>query len=99
MSDHTMTTVRVDYKEQDGWHVFSSDQIYGLYVASKELETAFEDVGPTIEKLIKLNYNLDVKVHPVPPFEEFLDLLGSREPSVRPEVAAAAMRDFAIYAS
>ncbi len=68
-------TICVNYRNIDGYHVFTSEDVYGLYVASQEPEKAFNDVGPAIEKLIRLNENVDCQVEPADSFREFLSAL------------------------
>ena len=45
-------TIHVVYRRVGGWHVFTSDEVKGLYVAHKDFRTAYEDVAPTIEYLL-----------------------------------------------
>ena len=61
-----MQTVNVLYKYVDGAHFFVSydDKTLGLCVAHSDLTTAFEAVGPTLEKLFKENHGEDVKFQP-----------------------------------
>ena len=72
------TSVRVEYRHTDGWHIFSSDQLPGLYVASQDAKRAFADVATAIEKLLKLNEGLDVRAEPELSFEEFVRTLQSK---------------------
>ena len=67
--------VKVDYGFRDGWHVFSSLDVPGLYVASKDPETAFNDVAPSIEKLAKLNDDVDCTVQPFLTYAEFMQAM------------------------
>lgn len=70
-------TIYVDYRIVGGWHVFTSDQVRGLYVAHADQQTAYEAVSPTIEKLLAENEQVDVKVRPTVAFDAFLDRLRS----------------------
>ncbi len=45
----------VDYKLQDDWHIFTSSQLPGLYVANKQYDIAYNDIQVSIEKLLELN--------------------------------------------
>ncbi len=63
--------VDVRYKSLDGWHVFTSPNMAGLYVASKDAETAFNDVPTAIRMLVKLDTGIDVKVEAALPYEEW----------------------------
>jgi len=51
------TTVNVEYKHRDGWHVFTSQDALGLYVASKDARTAYEDVPGALKMLMELDYS------------------------------------------
>lgn len=66
------TSLCVNYKFAEDWHVFSSDELPGLYVASKEAEVAHRDVSAAIEKLLLLNEGLSCKVQPEQSFREFI---------------------------
>lgn len=52
------TSICVNYKYAEEWHVFSSEDLPGLYIASKSAEAAYKDVAPAIEKLLELNENV-----------------------------------------
>ena len=40
-------------------HVFTSDDVYGLYVASRDAREAFSNVAPAIGLLVKLNEGIN----------------------------------------
>jgi hypothetical protein len=65
-------TILVDYRVVDGWHVFTSKQVRGLYVANPDQRLAYEAVGPSIEKLLELNERVSASVRPALPFDAFL---------------------------
>lgn len=67
-----IASIRVHYKHVDGWHVFTSTDIPGLYVASEDPERAYNDVGPSVQKLLELNEGIKCEISPVVPFMEFL---------------------------
>ncbi|HYD05179.1 MAG TPA: hypothetical protein VEC60_05615 [Reyranella sp.] len=67
--------ILVDYRVIDGWHVFTSAQVKGLYVAHPDQRLAYDAVGPTIEKLLAENESVQVAVKPAVPFTAFLDRL------------------------
>lgn len=50
-----MKSINVRHKYAGGWHVFFSEELPGLYVASQDYKIALDDVGPAITKLIELN--------------------------------------------
>jgi hypothetical protein len=66
------SSISVRYKYADGWHVFQSDDVPGLYVASPDAAAAFDDLAPSIKLLLKLNDGIDCEVTPEQPFREFL---------------------------
>ncbi len=76
-----VATIEVQYRFIDGYHVFTSEDVYGLYVASKNPETAFGNVTASIKKLIKLNHGLDIEMSPAKTYREFLNAL-TGEPEV-----------------
>lgn len=92
-----ITSIRVDYKHVDGWHVFSSEKLPGLYVASKDAQEAYEDVGPALEKLLFLNAGIHCQVTHELGFNEFVrQLTGQASDTSRPPVLAS--HRYAIHA-
>lgn len=69
------TSICAQYKCVDGWHVFYSYDIPGLYVASLDREAAYADLGPSIEMLFKLDDGIDCKVKPALTYPEFIAAL------------------------
>ena len=67
--------VTVDYTEREGWHVFTSEDMQGLYVATNDLKSAFVEVPAAIKVLMQLNYDLDCEVRPAKTFAEFAGAL------------------------
>lgn len=45
-------TIAVKYRLVDGYHVFTSSDVKGLYVASKNSKKAFDAVSEVLEELI-----------------------------------------------
>ena len=75
-SEHTVkTSVSITYTAKDGWHVFASDELPGLYVASRDLATAYNDVGRSIEALLMLDEGIACVVEPEVAMDEFLAAL------------------------
>ena len=70
-TQHLRTSVRVDYSHTDGWHVFRSDQISGLYIASEDAERAFNDVSAAIKLLVELDFGVECRVERELSFAEF----------------------------
>ena len=69
-----LAEVTVQYQTREGWHLFTSHQMDGLFVASPDLETAFNDVPVAIERLLKLDHDFDCIVQPKLDFEAFCAL-------------------------
>ena len=81
--DRTAATVCVQYCFIEGYHVFTSDDVYGLYVASRDAREAFSNLAPAIELLVKLNEDINCVVEPAVSFREFLESV--RKPSSETE--------------
>ena len=77
--DNASTEVTVRYRSRDGWHLFTSDQIGGLFVASPDLKVAFDDVPKAISVLMKLDHGFDCVVQPKLDYAQFIELMGLRE--------------------
>lgn len=71
-TDNPSTSINVQHKYRDGWHVFYSDDMPGLYVASDDPRKAYDDIAPSIEKLIKLDTGVSVTAKPQLSFDEWL---------------------------
>lgn len=71
----TSRQISVDYRRIDGWHVFTSEEVRGLYVADKDLRTAYQAVAPSIEFLLAENQHIAAKVRPAMGFERWCDYL------------------------
>lgn len=76
-------TIAVKYEFKNGYHIYTSDDVCGLYVASKDPERAFNHVAASIEKLIKLNDGLDSQVAPTRAYHEFVRQLADTREFVR----------------
>ena len=67
-----VTAVCARYKNVDGWHVFQSDELPGLYVASRDAEKAFHDVPLSIQTLVLLDEGIECIAVPEMSFPEFI---------------------------
>lgn len=76
------TFIKVQYRFVDGHHMFTSDDIDGLLVVSKDAETAYRDVAPSIKLLLKMNEGIDCEVEPAMSFHDFLACSGQEEEDV-----------------
>lgn len=93
MSVESVTTIRVQYQFIDGYHVFTSEDVYGLYVASRNPEKAFGNIQASIEQLIKLNHGINIEVAPAQTIPEFLKV-GTGGPKIPHPAIINESRDF-----
>ena len=75
------TTVSVKYQHSDSWHIFSSRDIPGLYVASQDPKKAYDDVGPSIQLLLELNEGIKCRVSAVLPYADFVARMRGDDPA------------------
>lgn len=73
------TSIEVKYKGVDGWHIFESDELVGLLVASKDPKTAFNDVATSIEKLLMLDEGITCTARPELTLDDFLVTVKGKE--------------------
>jgi hypothetical protein len=66
------TSIGVCYKHADGWHVFTCKELPGLYIASKDVERAYNDVPVAVEKLLQLDFGMKCKAVAELSFADFL---------------------------
>lgn len=95
-----VTTVEVKYTHVEGWHVFTSDQFPGLYVASKDDRTAYDDVGPSLQKLLELEFDMKCEVTAEVPFDELMNNRGKKirkESPKHPAPRQLSNQRFALY--
>jgi hypothetical protein len=73
MADGFSTEVVIKRKIQDGWHVYTCDQLPGLFVVSKDDRIAYHDVLRSIKALIKLDFGIDCVVGHKVGYAEFIE--------------------------
>lgn len=88
-------TVSVSYRFVDGRHVFTSDDVYGLYVSSDDPTKAYQWVADAITKLLELNEGIRCTVRPVVPLREFIDRMKGAANNI-PHPAVLASRQFVV---
>ena len=88
--------IAVSYRFIDGYHVYTSSDVYGLYVSNRDARAAYDAVGPSLERLIKLNEGIDCRVEPVMTFSELIRAM--RHPG-EPIVREGAPRSFLAHAA
>ena len=84
-------TVRVDYRNIDGVHVFTSEDVSSLYVADRDPGRAYEEVPLALHELLKFN-KVDENAYYRASMStaEFLKFIGYLDGSVpHPSVTAA----------
>ena len=79
MKEPTAATIHVTYRFIDGYHVFTSEDVKGIYVASKEARIAFDNVGPVLKDLIELKLKHAVEVEPTMTFDAFMAYVDARK--------------------
>ena len=90
-----VTAVCARYKNVDGWHVFQSDELPGLYVASRDAEKAFHDVALSIQTLVRLDEGIECTAVPETSFQEFVASLkdsGMDSPAANDPVVLSSKR-------
>ncbi len=66
-------SVCVKYRFVEGYHTFTSDDLRGLYVASKNAEKAFNDVPVVLKELIDHKLKVNCVLEPTISFDEWLE--------------------------
>src|SRR5260370_120274 len=87
--------ISVRYRFVDGYHVFTSQDVRGLYVASKDPRKAYDDVADVLHELVSRQSGVDVEIVPTLTFEEWL---GRRRKAVADKPPIMRGRDFLIRA-
>jgi uncharacterized linocin/CFP29 family protein len=82
-------TVRVTYRDLDGVHVFTSDDVRGLYVADRDIRQAYEEVPQALSELLKFR-DIDASYRAVMTTDEFVRFVGHLDDDIpHPSVLAA----------
>jgi hypothetical protein len=72
MANGVTTEICVRKIVKDGWHVYTCEQLPGLYVAHKNDRTAYDDLPEAIRKLVKLDDGVDCTVSHKLSYAEFV---------------------------
>ena len=72
MNHSVSTEIRVRYRERDGWHVFTCEELPGLFVASMDRKLAFSDLPDAIRMLLKLDFKRDYVISHKLTYGEFV---------------------------
>lgn len=79
MSDGFSTEVRVRRQSRDGWFVYTSDELPGLFVASQDDQAAYNDLPKSIQALIKLDLGIECSVTHRIAYAEFVSQIRLQE--------------------
>jgi hypothetical protein len=83
------TSIQVNYKSVEGWHIFTSEELPGLYVASTNAKKAYDDVAIAIQMLMRLDSGIRCRVVPEVPLSAILKGSSARRaPTVRARTGA-----------
>jgi hypothetical protein len=88
--------IRVNYRFVDGHHIYTSEDVYGLYVANSDPAKAYAAVGPSLENLIQLSEGISCRVEPVLTFSELVR--SARNPD-QPLIREITSRSFVAHAA
>lgn len=64
--------INIAYQCEDGYHLFTSDDIFGLFVGGNDLDEAFDSISPMIERLMKLNHDIECTAQPTITLPQYL---------------------------
>jgi hypothetical protein len=96
MAAERATAIRVTYRFIDGYHVYTSDDVHGLYVANQDPSKAYEAVAPSLEKLIRLNEGIVCRVEPTLTYSELIRSTQRPDNPLIPEITS---RSFVAHAA
>ena len=72
MKHSVSTEIRARYFARDGWHVFTCEELPGLFVASMDRKLAFSDLPDAIRMLLKLDFKRDYVISHKLTYDEFV---------------------------
>ncbi len=72
MKHSVSTEICVRYLARDEWHVFTCEELPGLFVASQDRKLAFSDLPDAIRMLLKLDFKRDYVISHKLTYEEFV---------------------------
>lgn len=94
MRDTRVGTIRAQYRFVDGYHIFTSEDVRGLYVASKDAKKAFDSVCPILRELVSRKLKIACEVEPTMTFDEFMTDVEARR--AMPDLPALGNREFIV---
>lgn len=94
-----LTTIRVDYSHRDGFHIYSSVDVSGLYAASRDADRAFADVADAIALLLRLNEGISIVAEPAAHYRKFIEIAKTGEAVSHPQhTPTSASRRYVLHA-
>jgi hypothetical protein len=78
--------IRVAYRFIEGYHVYTSDDVYGLYIANPD--AAYSAIAPSLAKLIKLNEGIACHVEPALTYSELVRAAHHPDQPLTPEITS-----------
>ena len=71
MIDEKVTAIRVDYGNVDGYHVFTSEAVRGLYVSSRNAHKVYEALPEVVREILEIKHGQKFTVQIAASLEEF----------------------------
>lgn len=97
VGEYVNVTISVGYRFIDGYHVFTSKDIRGLYVASRDPRKAYESVGEVLQALVaRQTKATTVEIVPTLTFEEWVNLRQKGKPEEAAKLPILGARDFMV---
>jgi hypothetical protein len=64
--------LHIEYREIEGYHIFTSPDVFGLYIATKDAARAQAQIAPAVVELLKLNEKLVGSIECTPQLGDFI---------------------------
>jgi hypothetical protein len=90
----TAGTIHATYRFVNGYHVFTSDDVRGLYVARKDARQAFDDVCPVLQALVTHKLKVKCEIEPTMTFDQFMAHVEAQRSA--PDMPILANREFIV---
>ena len=65
-------TLQIEYREIEGYHIFTSPDVFGLYIATKDPARAQALIAPAVVELLRLNEKLVGSIKCTPQLGDFV---------------------------
>ncbi len=94
MKEAEAATIHAQYRFVSGYHIFTSKDVRGLYVASKDAKRAFDSVGPILQELVSRKLGSPCEIEPTMTFEQFIAYVDARR--LMPAAPVLGNREFVV---